>query len=141
MTYKHITEAVAAVGISATEQHVFEVKGSVTSWEISVIHPQVCYNMSRRAAVVEEFDDDTDLPLPSMPLRNTDGRGPILQEMRDEDDEDDDLESSYRAGPASPPKQQPFSGSQQQWSQPDADKRVADITPYKTYVYSSSWKD
>jgi hypothetical protein len=43
--------------------------------------------MSRRAAVVEEFDDDTDLPLPSMPLPNTGARGPILQELNDDSDE------------------------------------------------------
>jgi hypothetical protein len=38
--------------------------------------------MSRRAAIVEEeFDDDTDLPLPSQPLPNIGSRGPVLQEV------------------------------------------------------------
>jgi len=88
--------------------------------------------MSRRAAVVEEFDDDTDLPLPSMPLPNTGARGPILQELNDDSDDDYDLDTSYQAGPASPPRQQ---DSQHQWSSPDVEGgRVADITPYKTYV-------
>src|SRR5258707_10687354 len=91
--------------------------------------------MTRRAAVVEEFDDDTDLPLPSMPLPNTGARGPILQDLNDDSDEDYDLDTSYQAGPASSPMQQPFSGSQHQWSSPDVEGgRVADITPYKTYV-------
>lgn len=91
--------------------------------------------MSRRAAVVEEFDDDTDLPLPSMPLPNTGARGPILQDMNEDSDEDYDLDTSYQAGPASTPMQQPFSGSQHQWSSSDVEGgRVADITPYKTYV-------
>ena len=92
--------------------------------------------MSRRAAVVEEFDDDTDLPLPSMPLPNTGARGPILQELNDDSDEDDHLDTSYRAGPASPPTQQPFS---QQWSSSDTEGgKVTDTTPYKTYVSDTS---
>ena len=92
--------------------------------------------MSRRAAVVEEFDDDTDLPLPSMPLPNTGARGPILQELHDDSDEDDHLDKSYRAGPASPPKQQPFS---HQWSSSDTEGgKVTDTTPYKTYVSDTS---
>jgi signal recognition particle subunit SRP19 len=92
--------------------------------------------MSRRAAAVEEFDDDSDLPLPPMPLPNTGSRGPIIQDINDDSDEDDDLEMPYRAGPASPSKQQPFSSSQHQWSPPDAEggKNVMDVTPYKTYV-------
>jgi signal recognition particle subunit SRP19 len=55
--------------------------------------------MTRKAAIIEEFDDDTDLPLPSQPLPST-RRGPtVLQEI---DIEDDDPEPSQRAGPASP---------------------------------------
>jgi signal recognition particle subunit SRP19 len=90
--------------------------------------------MSRRAAVVEEFDDDTDLPLPSMPLPNTGLRGPILQDINDDSDDDDDLGTTHQAGPASPPRQQPFSHHQR--SPPDTDdaKKVTDITPYKTWT-------
>lgn len=90
--------------------------------------------MSRKAAIVEEFDDDTDLPLPSMPLPNTGMRGPILQEINDESDDDDDSEPPHQAGPASPARQQPVSASQQQQFPPDMDRipRVTDITPYKS---------
>ena len=46
--------------------------------------------MSRRAPVVEEFDDDTDLPLPSRPLYNTGERGPLLEAVDDDDDSDNE---------------------------------------------------
>lgn len=52
--------------------------------------------MSRRPIVVEEFDDDTDLPLPSHSLPNTGTRGAILEALSD--DEDGDSEP----GPATP---------------------------------------
>jgi signal recognition particle subunit SRP19 len=47
--------------------------------------------MPPRATIVEEFDDDTDLPLPSRALPNTGTRGALLEEITsdDEDDEDD----------------------------------------------------
>ncbi|KAF9527484.1 signal recognition particle, SRP19 subunit [Crepidotus variabilis] len=88
--------------------------------------------MSRKAAVIEEFDDDTDLPLPNVPLPNTGARGPILQEVDDSDE--DDFEPASHAGPASPPRQPP-SGVQQQRSNvgPDGVNRVTDITPYKSW--------
>lgn len=86
--------------------------------------------MSRRAAIVEEFDDDTDLPLPSLPLPNTGSRGPLLQEL---DISDDEFEPSQRAGPASPPRQSHLSEST---SKPSENQRnVTDITPYKTSVF------
>ena len=48
--------------------------------------------MSRRAAIVEEeFDDDTDLPLPNKPLPNTGARGALLEELDISEDEDDTL--------------------------------------------------
>ena len=88
--------------------------------------------MSRRAAIVEEFDDDTDLPLPSLPLPNTGSRGPLLQELHISDDE---FEPSPYAGPASPPRQGHLSEST---SKPSENQRnVTDITPYKTSVLSS----
>ena len=91
-------------------------------------------NMSRRAAIVEEFDDDTDLPLPSLPLPNTGSRGPLIQELHISDDE---LEPSPQAGPVSPPlRQSHFSEST---SKPSENQRnVTDITPYKTSVVSLS---
>ncbi|KAA1479342.1 signal recognition particle, SRP19 subunit [Dentipellis sp. KUC8613] len=89
--------------------------------------------MSRRTAIVEEFDDDVDLPLPARPLPNTGTRGAILEEIRDdgepvsdeEDDDDDDeapplLAPTPAAGPASPHSQGPPS--------------VTDITPYKKWT-------
>jgi signal recognition particle subunit SRP19 len=51
----------------------------------SDIHLSVhTFAMSRRQPAVqieEEFDDDTDLPLPNAPLPNTGARGPLLEEM------------------------------------------------------------
>jgi len=85
--------------------------------------------MSRRAAIVEEFDDDTDLPLPSLPLPNTGSRAPLLQELHISDDE---FEPSQYAGPASPPRQGHLSEST---SKPSENQRnVTDITPYKTWT-------
>lgn len=76
----------------------------------------VTLTMSRRAAVIEEFDDDTELPLPNHSLPNTGPRGPILEAVQSEDEDDDDYPP--RAGPASP-----------------AGKgTVTDITPYKSWT-------
>ena len=91
--------------------------------------------MSRRAAVVEEFDDDTDLPLPSRPLPNTGTRGAILEQLgdsgSDDDDGDDDDDEGSVPGPASPSLQQFRPGS---GPTADGTKTVTDITPYKMYV-------
>ncbi|THH31016.1 hypothetical protein EUX98_g3200 [Antrodiella citrinella] len=90
--------------------------------------------MSRRAAIIEDFDDDTDLPLPSKPLPSN-PRGPILAAVDsdgDEDDEDDD-EQAYTntgAGPASP---QGF-GFKERAKQGDGGNVVTDITPYKKWT-------
>lgn len=53
--------------------------------------------MSRRVVVEEEFDDETDLPLPSRPLPNTGPRGAILEALTDDEDEEDS-----EPGPATP---------------------------------------
>jgi signal recognition particle subunit SRP19 len=53
--------------------------------------------MSRRATVIEEFDDDTDLALPSKFLPNTGTRGAILEALSDDEDEGDS-----EPGPATP---------------------------------------
>ncbi|THU88900.1 signal recognition particle, SRP19 subunit [Dendrothele bispora CBS 962.96] len=84
--------------------------------------------MSRKAAIVEEFDDDTDLPLPNAPLPNTGARGPLLEEVIS-DDEDMEF-PSQRAGPASPPSSQPYFRPDP--SQPK--NTVTDITPYKSWT-------
>ena len=87
--------------------------------------------MSRRTAVVEEFDDDTDLPLPNRPLPNKGLRGAILAELSDEDESDEDVPPLHNptAGPASP--------SQLQFKAPvpeHGSRNVTDITPYKKCV-------
>jgi signal recognition particle subunit SRP19 len=96
--------------------------------------------MSRRTAVVEEFeeefDDDTDIPLPSRPLPNTGTRGAILEQIGlsdDEDEEDDDtpqLVQPSTSNPVSPAHPQ-FRGAQAP-SRPE--NTVTDITPYKKYA-------
>jgi signal recognition particle subunit SRP19 len=48
--------------------------------------------MPPRATIVEEFDDDTDLPLPSRALPNTGTRGALLEEITSDSDDDDDME-------------------------------------------------
>ncbi|KAJ6491333.1 signal recognition particle, SRP19 subunit [Mycena vitilis] len=87
--------------------------------------------MSRRAAIVEEeFDDDTDLPLPSHPLPNTGSSGPLIQELNISDDEFD--HPNQRAGPASPPHAPPA------FRPPppgfDMKNSVPDMTPYKNWT-------
>ncbi|KAK0449600.1 signal recognition particle, SRP19 subunit [Desarmillaria tabescens] len=84
--------------------------------------------MSRRTAVVEEFDDDTDLPLPSQPLPNTGYNGPLLQEINSDDDFDF---PSPRAGPASSPSSQFMPTSS---DSVNAKNSVTDITPYKKWT-------
>ena len=48
--------------------------------------PDPASTMSRRAVVVEEFDDDTELPLPNRSLPNTGTRGAILEALSDDED-------------------------------------------------------
>lgn len=81
-------------------------------------------NMSRRAPIIEEFDDDTDLPLPSRSLPNTGSRGAILEEIVDSDDNGEDNDET--------PELLDYSASGSPAPQPSArDVRVTDITPYK----------
>jgi signal recognition particle subunit SRP19 len=90
--------------------------------------------MSRKAAIIEEFDDDTELPLPNQPLPNMGARGPLLEAIQSSDDDEDDDYLS-RAGPASPGK------SKSLFRPPPTDNSrlagkgtVTDITPYKSSV-------
>ena len=79
--------------------------------------------MSRRAAIVEEFDDDTDLPLPSRSLPDTGSRGAILEEIANSDDDGGDSDEA-------PDLLHPAMGGSA--LQPSVrDTRVTDITPYK----------
>ncbi|KAJ4468875.1 signal recognition particle, SRP19 subunit [Lentinula aciculospora] len=91
--------------------------------------------MSRKAVLVEdEFDDDTDLPLPARALPNTGAKGAVLQEIAaDNDSEYDlDLNTSQRAGPASPPSSQPQFRSEGANQLPK--NTITDITPYKSWT-------
>ena len=95
--------------------------------------------MSRRTATIEEeFDDDTDLPLPNRALPNTGTRGAILEQIgvdsdREVDeysgDEDDDLDLMELRGT------QPSatgSASRQEGSNSRDRSTVTDIKPYKS---------
>ncbi|KAH8817696.1 signal recognition particle, SRP19 subunit [Flagelloscypha sp. PMI_526] len=97
--------------------------------------------MSRKTAFIEEeFDDDTDLPLPAAPLPNTGSRGPLLAHISDDFDDQQQAE----AGPATPPAartnfmnpdfSQGFGGMGMPDMSDDKSKRtVTDITPYKSW--------
>jgi signal recognition particle subunit SRP19 len=86
--------------------------------------------MSRRTAIIEEFDDDTELPLPSHPLPNTGATGPLLEEI---DIEYDKFPPSYNADPS--PSQQPQSQARPpDINGPKANNTVTDVTPYKSCV-------
>ncbi|KAG2053149.1 signal recognition particle, SRP19 subunit [Suillus hirtellus] len=93
--------------------------------------------MSRRTAVIEEFDDDTDLPLPSRPL-NAGPRGPLLEEIGHSDEEDSESESDDASalGQASQSQSQSSfhapTSSGQSLGQPS--NTVTDITPYKKWT-------
>lgn len=93
--------------------------------------------MSRKAAVIEEFDDDTELPLPSQPLPNMGARGPLLEAIQSSDDEDDEDDYPPRAGPASPSvksTKSPFRPPATDNSRLAGKGTVTDITPYKSSV-------
>ncbi|KAG6334507.1 hypothetical protein ID866_4578 [Astraeus odoratus] len=84
--------------------------------------------MSRRAAAIEEFNDDTDLPLPSRPLLSASAHGPILEEITASDEEDSSVEDDEGAtapGPASSFRPAP------PVTDPLLSNTITDITPYK----------
>ncbi|KAG6379700.1 signal recognition particle SRP19 subunit [Boletus reticuloceps] len=90
--------------------------------------------MARRTAVVEEFDDDTDLPLPSHPLL-TDVRGALLEEIGVSDDEDSSDEADdTAAGHASPSYSQPRPTPPMGSSTKPPSNTITDITPYKKWA-------
>lgn len=101
--------------------------------------------MSRRTAIVEDFEDDTDLPLPARPLANTGTKGAILEEIAsDSDDPDvnddggdfDDFEYEEGANTARPSRTSATAGpaTPQTSLPPKQSGTVTDITPYKTFV-------
>ncbi|KIJ14559.1 hypothetical protein PAXINDRAFT_176714 [Paxillus involutus ATCC 200175] len=92
--------------------------------------------MARRAAIVEEFDDDTDLPLPSRPL-NTNARGALLEEIGASDDEesaDDSDEGTTAPGHASPSHSQFRPPASLGPSDKPPSNTITDITPYKKWT-------
>ncbi|KII91237.1 hypothetical protein PLICRDRAFT_105853 [Plicaturopsis crispa FD-325 SS-3] len=93
--------------------------------------------MSRRTAIVEEFDDDTDLPLPSQPLPNTGTRGPLLEEIGSGTGSsasayDFDMEEEPASTSTSASRQAPTQPSAQP-SDPALQNTVRDLTPYKKW--------
>jgi signal recognition particle subunit SRP19 len=101
--------------------------------------------MPPRAAFIEEFDDDMDIPLPSRPLPSTGTRGQIIEEIDIASDDHGPgtginrgaSSSSGRPGPSGSTAQQP--PSRQAFSKMQEQVQVlqgADRSPYKTYV---SW--
>ena len=76
--------------------------------------------------IIEEFDDDTDLPLPPNVLPNTGTRGPLLEEITD-------FNQSQSAGSASQGfAPSPRAAFPSESSLPS--NVVTDITPYKSCV-------
>ncbi|OAX40616.1 signal recognition particle, SRP19 subunit [Rhizopogon vinicolor AM-OR11-026] len=90
----------------------------------------------RRTAVVEEFDDDTDLPLPSRPVLDSGPRGPLLEEIGYSEGEDSESESDYvpeqgQGSQSQPPLRAPNPPGQ---SQGAPSNTITDITPYKKWT-------
>lgn len=123
-----------------TSAHRLSTSARFRACEINHNSPTAPLAMSRRVATVEDFDDDTDIPLPSHALPNTGRRGPILEQIGgsdgedDEDEDDDALDMMHEAGPASP--------SQAAFKQAQAQMRASapqamDMTPYKRWVHTT----
>lgn len=94
--------------------------------------------MSRRTAVIEEeFDDDTDLPLPAQLIPHTGPRGAILEAISDD-------EGDFEPGPATPSNAHysreaaaaalAASGGGGSALPGARVNQVTDLTPYKMYV-------
>jgi len=94
--------------------------------------------MSRRTTTIEEFDDDTDLPLPSRALPNTGARGAILEEIgvdSDQEPDEDSGDEDYDLDLMEPRGTQPSatgSASRQEGSNSGDRPTVTDIKPYKS---------
>ena len=98
-----------------------------------------------QATIVEDFDDDTDLPLPSRPLPNTGTKGALIKSVDSDDsdpesDDDDDglsaaRQSAFNPGPASPSQLSPGFGAQ---SPQQLNPTVSDLTPYKKCILPPS---
>ena len=88
--------------------------------------------------IEEEFDDDTDLPLPSRALPNTGTRGAILEEIGldlDQESDEDNGDEDGDPGFVELGRTQPFatgSAPRQEGSNSGDRSTVTDITPYKS---------
>ncbi|KAL5476828.1 SEC65 [Sanghuangporus weigelae] len=111
--------------------------------------------MSRRVQpTIEDFDDDTDIPLPSHPLPNTGPKGALIQSVdldsdsdQDDDDDDDDDErggeesalipnfkTNINPGLASPSQLPPGFGPAPPPGAGTGRGTVTDLTPYKKWT-------
>jgi signal recognition particle subunit SRP19 len=104
--------------------------------------------MPPRTAIIEDFDDDTDIPLPNVPLPNTGTHGPLLQEVGSDDDGGFDfnrgggipgLGSGFGGMGGPMPVPGPASPSQMQFQRERDPNAVTDVTPYKTYILFICW--
>ena len=77
--------------------------------------------------IEEEFDDDTDLPLPSF-IPNAGTRGPILQQIDDGEMQSDSDDDERQPGPAS------FSAQPRFAPQARESEVIHDNTPFKSFV-------
>ena len=75
-------------------------KGPIRNSDLTTMPP--------RATIVEEFDDDTDLPLPSRALPNTGARGALLEEITSDDEDDMEIPMQPTLQPRPTPS--PFAG-------------------------------
>ena len=87
--------------------------------------------------IEEEFDDDTDLPLPSRALPNTGTRGAILEQIGidpDQEDDGDSGEEEYDLDLMELNTQPSATGSasRQEGSNSGDRSTVTDIKPYKS---------
>jgi len=91
--------------------------------------------MSRRTAIVEDFEDDTDLPLPARPLPNTGTKGAILEEISSDTDDPELADFDYEEG-VNTARPAPTPGPASLQSRPPAalSGTITDITPYKTWA-------
>ena len=115
------------MGVDTRHGFIFDERGNIPTSTLTS-------TMARRTAVVEEFDDDTDLPLPSRSLL-TNARGPLLEEIGASDDGDSSDEPDEAApGPASPSHSQARPTPSLTPSAKPPSNTITDITPYKKYA-------
>jgi signal recognition particle subunit SRP19 len=99
--------------------------------------------MARRPTIqdLDEFDDDTDLPLPSRSLPNTGTRGAILEQISDDessDQEDDDAED-FQPQLSSTSQPRPPVNIPLPTQIPGGPVLVTDVTPYKKSALLTSF--